>query len=104
MAVAIIGLHSCVQKTTFRTVVFTLDVSGIQNIKTIGIRGGDHPLTWERDYPMKEIVKDSLYQVTISGHAGRLYTEMKFSVNGKLEEQHSENRQIFFHGKDTTFY
>ena len=104
MAVAIVTLISCVQKTTFRTVVFTLDVSGIQNIKTVGIRGGDNPLTWDKDHRMKEIVKDSLYQVTISGRTGRLYTEIKFSINGQLEEQLSENRQLFFKDKDTTFY
>jgi len=104
MALAILSLSSCVQKTQLRTVVFTLDVSGIPNIKTVGIRGWDSPLSWEKDYPMKEIVNDSLYQVTISGKTGRLYTEMKFSINGQLEEQISNNRQIYFSDKDTTYY
>ncbi len=104
LALVVISLSSCVQKTQFRTVVFTLDVSGIPNIKTVGIRGWDSPLSWDKDYPMMEIVKDSLYQVTISGRTGRLYTEMKFSINGELEENISDNRQIYFSDKDTTFY
>lgn len=103
-ATAILTLGSCVQKTHLRTVVFTLDVSGIPNIKTVGIRGWDSPLSWNKDFPMKEVVKDSLYEVTISGKTGRLYTEMKFSINGQLEEKISGNRQIYFQRKDTTFY
>lgn len=104
LALVVISLSSCVQKTQFRTVVFTLDVSGIPNIKTVGIRGWDSPLSWDKDYPMMEIVKDSLYQVTISGRTGRLYIEMKFSINGELEEKISSNRQIYFSDKETTYY
>jgi hypothetical protein len=98
----LIGLTSCVQKTKLRTVVFTLDVSGIRNIKTVGIRGWDSPLSWDKDYPMTAIVKDSLYQVTISGETGRLYTEMKFCINDKLELEGKDNRQIYFDTKNDT--
>lgn len=74
----------CVQKTHKRTVTFTLDVSAIENIRSVGIRGWDSPLTWEKDYPLKEIVKDSLYQVTVTGKTGRICTEFKFTVNDKM--------------------
>ncbi|MDN3676260.1 hypothetical protein QWY90_02925 [Flavobacterium paronense] len=98
-AIALLSLNSCVQKTQWRTVVFTLNVSGIPNIKTVGVRGWDSPLSWDKDFPMKEVVKDSLYQVTISGRTGRLYTEMKFSINGQLEEKIANNRQVYFDTK-----
>lgn len=52
---------SCVQKKHKRTVVFTLNTIGIKDIKNVGIRGWDNPLSWDKDYPMQEIVKDSLY-------------------------------------------
>jgi hypothetical protein len=93
---------SCVQKTHKRTVIFALDVSKIEDIKTVGIRGWDNPLTWEKDYPMQEIIKDSLYQVTVTGETGRICTEFKFSVNGQLELEGKENRKLYFDNQNDT--
>lgn len=93
---------SCVQKTQKRTVVFTLDVSKMAGIKTVGIRGWDNPLSWEKDYPMVAIIKDSLYQVTVASETGRICTEFKFSVNDKLELQGNENRKVYFDTKSDT--
>lgn len=95
---------SCVQETHLRTVVFNLDVYGIKNIKKVGIRGWDAPLSWDNDYPLKEIVKDSLYQVTITGATGRLCCEVKFSINDTLEMDGKDNRKIYFKDKDTIRY
>lgn len=95
---------SCVQETHKRTVVYNLDVSGIKNIKKVGIRGWDAPLSWDTDYPLKEIVKDSLYQVTITGETGRLCCEVKFAINDKLELDGKDNRKIYFKDKDKLIY
>ena len=38
-------LTSCVQKSYKKTVVFTLDASEIKNIKKVGLRGNDKPLS-----------------------------------------------------------
>ena len=51
---------SCVQKTKKRVVIYTVDISKMDSIKKVGLRGGDSPLSWQNDYPMKEISKDSL--------------------------------------------
>ena len=40
------GLSSCVQKTYERKVRFVVDVSKIENIKTVGVRGSSSPLSW----------------------------------------------------------
>lgn len=69
---------SCEQKTKKRIVVFTLDISKVDTIKNVGIRGGDSPLSWQNDYPMKEILKDSLYQVTIISETEMICSEFKF--------------------------
>lgn len=96
---------SCVQKSYKRTVVFMLDVSKEKNVKKVGIRGNDKPLSWETDFGMKEIVKDSLYQATITEETGYLFTEIKFTVNDNFEFQNQDNRRIIFDTKkDTTFY
>lgn len=104
--VFIIGLLmcSCVQKTHKRIVVVTLDVSKVKNIQSVGIRGNGNPLNWETDYPMQEIVKDSLYKTIITTETGYLFAEGKCTVNGTFELQNQPNRRINFDTKnDTTF-
>jgi hypothetical protein len=102
-AVIILALcASCVQKTHKRTVIFTLNVYGIKDVQKVGIRGWDKPLSWDKDYPLQEIVKDSLYQTIITGETGRIYTEFKFSVNEKLELDGNENRRVYFDTKNDT--
>jgi hypothetical protein len=98
-------MSSCVQKSYKRTVVFTLDVSAIKNIKKVGIRGNGKPLSWDYDTEMKEMVKDSLYQIIVSGETGYKFTEVKFVVNDTFELQNKDNRRVYFdEKKDTTFY
>lgn len=97
-------ITSCVQKTYKKTVVFTVDVSALKNVKKVGIRGNDKPLSWEYDTEMKAIKKDSLYQITITGETGYTFTEVKFVVNDTFELQNQDNRKILFSKKDTTFY
>jgi len=93
---------SCVQKAKKRVVIYTVDVSKVDNIKKVGIRGWDNPLSWEKDYLMKEIAKDSLYQVTITSETGRICNEFKFSVNENPELEGKENRKIYFSTKSDT--
>jgi hypothetical protein len=96
-------ISSCVQKTHKRIVVITLDVSKVDNIQSVGIRGNGDPLSWENDYPMQEIVKDSLYKAIITTETGYLFAEGKCTVNGNFELQDKPNRRIEFDTKkDTT--
>ena len=92
-------LTNCVQKASKKTVVFTLDTSEIKNVKKVGIRGNDKPLSWDYDTEMKEIKKDSLYQITITGETGYKFTEVKFVVNDTFELQNGNNRKVFFFRK-----
>lgn len=97
-------MTSCVQKTYKRVVVITLDVSKVEQIKQVGIRGNGKPLSWENDYPMQEVVKDSLYKATIIAETGYLFAECKFTVNGNFELQEKPNRRIDFDTKKDTTY
>jgi hypothetical protein len=97
-------LTSCVQKTFKKTIVFTLDASEIKNIKKVGIRGNDKPHSWDYDTEMKELKKDSLYQITITGETGYQFTEVKFVVNDNFEFQNEDNRRVVFSEKDTTYF
>lgn len=95
---------SCVQKTYNKTVIYTLKIIGMKDIKSVGIRGNDKPLNWDKDYESKVIKKDSLYRAVVTYKTGYKFTEAKFTVNGEFELQNNPNRRIEFSNSDTTFY
>jgi hypothetical protein len=95
---------SCVQKSYKRTVVFTLDASEIKEVKKVGIRGNDKPLSWDYDKEIKISPKDSLYKVTTTFETGYKFTEVKFVINDNFEFQNEDNRRVIFSEKDTTFF
>lgn len=99
-----IFLVSCVQKSSKKTVILKLNVQDIKNIQSVGIRGNDKPLSWNYDFELKPIIKDTLYGATFSVNTGYKFTEAKFTVNGQFELNEKSNRRIFFSENDTTIY
>ncbi len=97
-------LSGCVQKSYKRITVVTLSVPNIKDIKRVGIRGQGKPLSWDYDFEMKPIVKDSLYTATITVITGYKFAEIKFTVNGDFELKEQPNRRVIFSDKDTTYY
>jgi hypothetical protein len=95
---------SCVQKTYKKTVVLELNTAGVQNINTVGVRGNDKPLNWDKDFEMTAVKKDSLYTVSFTGFTGYKFTEIKFVINGEFELKEEKNRRIIFADGDTTVY
>ncbi len=67
-----LSLISCVQESKKQKVTIFLDVSGLKDVKTVGIRGNDKPLSWNEDMEMEVVKKDSLYKKTFDGNTGRL--------------------------------
>ncbi|GAC1388843.1 MAG: hypothetical protein NVSMB45_18690 [Ginsengibacter sp.] len=96
--------ESCVQKSYTKIVMITLKVTGKKDIKTVGIRGEGKPLSWDKDFEMIPVVKDSLYRATITTLTGYKFTDIKFTVDGVLELKSKPSRKLFFNNKDTTFY
>ena len=103
-ALSLISLFACVQKAYDRVVVYEADVSGLKDIRVVGVRGNDKPLSWEQDRALTMVVKDSLYRVTVRYHTGNLVTKAKFTVNGEFELRDKPNRRVVFAAGDTTFY
>jgi hypothetical protein len=95
---------SCVQKSSKKTVIVKLNVVGLKDIKSVGIRGSQKPLSWENDLELKPIIKDSLYEASFSLITGYKFTEGKFTVNGNFELNDKDNRRIIFSENDTTIY
>ena len=104
ISLLLLSMASCVQKSYKKTVVFTLKIPNIKDIKNTGIRGKGKPLSWDNDFEMKTVVKDSLYTATITTVTGYKFAEIKFTVNGDFELKHQPNRRVVFSDKDTTYY
>jgi hypothetical protein len=104
ISLLLLSMASCVQKSYIKKVVVTLKVSNIKGIKTVGIRGNGKPLSWNNDFEMKELVKDSLYTATVTTVTGYKFAEIKFTVNGDFELKEQPNRRVVFSDKDTTYY
>lgn len=96
---------ACVQQAFLKTIIITLTVSGKKDIKTVGIRGNGNPLSWDKDFAMQEVVKDSIYTATVSTITAYKFGEIKFVVDGKWELEDKPNRRIALNEKnDTTYY
>ncbi len=100
----ILTLTSCVQKTKKHSVALLLDISGMKDIKTVGIRGNDKPFSWDYDTEMEVVKKDSLYKKTFEIETGRLCSELKFTVNGNFELQEKGNRKVYFNQSGETVF
>lgn len=94
----------CVQKAYKKTVIVTLTLQNMKDVKTAGIRGNGKPLSWRQDYEMKELIKDSLYKATVTTITGYKFAEIKFTVNGEFELQNKDNRRVQFGTGDTSYY
>ncbi|MFY7964795.1 MAG: hypothetical protein ACOVO1_07845, partial [Chitinophagaceae bacterium] len=95
---------SCVQQAFLKTVMVTLTVHNKKDIKSVGIRGNCNPLSWDNDYAMKELIKDSIYTATVQTMTAYKFGEIKFVVDGDWELKEQPNRRINFSDKsDTTF-
>ena len=92
------------QKTNRQTVIYSLKIVGFQNIRSVGVKGNNNPLSWDNETVLKEIVKDSLYQTTIIHFTGFKFTEVKFIVNGEMELLNLENRRVNFEPEAITKY
>lgn len=96
---------ACVQQAYDRTVVYELDVSALDSVRTVGVRGGDTPLSWETDSAMTPVTPQRLYRAVVTYHTGFLKTEVKFTVNGRFELDGKDNRRVAFDmTRDTTVY
>ena len=96
--------NGCVQKSYTKTAVVTLSVTNRKDIKTVGVRGNGKPLSWDNDFEMTTVIKDSLYTAVITTVTGYKFAEIKFTVNGEFELKEQPNRRVVFSDKDTTYY
>lgn len=93
---------ACVQQAFLKTVVVTLTVKNKKRIEKVGIRGNGNPLSWNQDFLMKEVIKDSVYTATLTTMSAYRFAEIKFTLNGEWELKDKPNRVVYFSDKSDT--
>lgn len=89
-------LVSCVQPTVTRDITFTLSANGLPPGSTASLRGGDKPLSWQKDMPMQLDSVAGEYRIKVEIATGYGFTEYKYVVNGEFEFPDGANRKAIF--------
>lgn len=103
--IVVLIFSSCVQATYERKVNFNVDMTGIENIQTVGVRGDFEPLNWENDLVLKDTDGDSIYTGSVVLDTPFDYFEMKLVKNGiEFELNGQNNRRVYLNKEgDTNF-
>ena len=98
-----INLLSCVQEEYNKTITFLVDTNGIENIKSLGIRGDFLPTRWSESIPMTDENNDGVYEITFKEKTAIYGISFKFVKNGfDYELKNQDNREIVFEYKPET--
>jgi len=103
ITVLFIALQSCVQEEHEKTVTFKVDMSQVENVKNVGIRGQFTAPSWEVTVPMSDDDQDGIYEVTLSQQTAQSQVQFKFvNQNDQFELAGKNNRHINFEYKPET--
>jgi len=92
--IILILLMAGVQDTKLQTITVQVTLPKKTAVKSMGVRGGDQPLSWDTDLPMREVIKDSVYTTQFQINTGFNFTRIKFALNGEIELNGKDNRKI----------
>ncbi len=93
---------ACVQPAYDRTVVYDVELANDTAAATVGVRGNDRPLLWERDAVL-ERTGPTTWRTIVTYRTGYRFTEVKFTADGRFELEGRPNRRITFDtAADTT--
>lgn len=95
--IAAVFFASCVQETHTKKVTFLVDMNGVENISSVGIRGNFLPNKWRQTVPMTDEDKDGIYEISFSEKTAAYGIEFKFvKNNNQFELQGEGNRELVF--------
>ena len=93
-------LVSCVQETHIKKVSFEVNMKGVQNFESVGIRGDIKPLSWQETSLLSDDNNDSIYTSTLEFDTAGNQLNFKFVINGEVFElDGTDNRVLPFEYK-----
>ncbi len=98
--VFIIAFASCVQEEHKKSVTISVDMNGVENFESIGIRGDFLPNRWRETVPMTDDNNDGIFDITFTEQTAAYGIEFKFVKNNtEFELQGQDNRELVFEYK-----
>jgi hypothetical protein len=100
---AITLFASCVQKEHMKTVTFSVDMNGIENVTNVGIKGDFTDQAWRQTIPLSDEDGDGIYEITFNRETAAYGIEFKFVKNdNQIELEGEDNRELVFEYKPET--
>lgn len=94
---------SCVQEEHEKSVTFSVDMNGIENVGDVGIRGDFTDPNWRQTVPLTDEDGDGIYSTTITQKTAIYGIEFKFVNQGSdFELKDQPNRELVFEYKPET--
>jgi len=99
----IMTFSNCVQEEHEKKVTIQVDMNGVDNLESVGIRGDFLPNQWRETVPMTDHNNDGIYEISFSEKTAVYAIEFKFVKNNKeYELEGKDNRQLVFEYKPET--
>ena len=102
MCLALISLASCVQEEHLKTVTFKVDMTNIEPVSQVGVKGEFTNPPWKEILPLTDSNNDGVYELTVSQTTAVSAVEFKFVHNGVYELSGKNNRALHFEYKPET--
>lgn len=95
--------QSCVQETHTKTVIFKVDMTVVENVSNVGVRGNFTSNPWNETASLTDENGDGIYEGTFSQKTAINQIQFKFVKNDLVYElKDSDNRTIEFEYKPET--
>ncbi|MEO9871606.1 S41 family peptidase [Ekhidna sp.] len=91
-----VSLTNCSLFAQERKVTISVDMSRINHIENVGVKGNIKPLSWEKAYPLLDEDGDGIYTAEIVFNSSDRYFRFKFVNDGQMELEGSDNRILWF--------
>lgn len=89
-------ITSCVQEKHKKTIHFSLDMTQVEDVRNVGVRG-TNPLSWNETLPLTDKDQDGIYETSIEIFSADNGIEFKFvNQNDQFELPNQNNRVISF--------
>lgn len=93
----LILFSSCVQETHTKTVTFKVDMTFVENVSNVGIRGDFTDNPWTQTAPLTDDNNDGIYEGTFLQKTAINQIQFKFvNQGGDYELKGTDNRVIEF--------
>jgi hypothetical protein len=102
LAILIIAIitASCVQEQHLKTVQVKIDMRGVEDVKSICVKGNFTNPRWKVEVPLTDENKDGVYETSLSQKTAVSGIEFKFVKNGEIYELKGKpNRVLRFEYK-----